>query len=106
MSIKFFDSLRRFEEALIGMSGRASLVAREDWMGTPETDRERCADALTALTAAWNQDPQDLSTLQKMTVQCLEFYVKGELDAGDFAVRDIDEFLSSVRDKAAEAKSR
>lgn len=104
MSRKFFDTLRRFEETLIGMSGRSSMVVREDWMGTPDTDRQRCVVALDALASAWDQSPQDLVTLRQMASRCLELYATGELDAGDFAVRDIDEFLSGVRDRAVAGK--
>jgi hypothetical protein len=104
MSRKFFDALRRFEETHIGMSGRSSMVVREEWMGTPETDQQRCTAALETLASVWNQAPQDLVTLRQMTSRCLDIYVTGELNAGDFAVRDIDEFLSGVRDSAAAVK--
>lgn len=106
MSRKFFDALRRFQEVLTWMSANTTLARREDWMGTPETDRQRCVANLDALAYAWTQAPQDLMTLRQMTSRCLELYATGELDAGHFAVRDIDEFLSGVRDRAVAAKSK
>jgi len=101
MSRSFFDAVRKFLEVLVGMSGRVHLENREDWMGTPESDRERCIRALDAVRSVWDQEPQDLAKLEEMVTRCLAQYAQGELDAGDYAVRDIDEFLSGVKEKAA-----
>ena len=106
MSRAFFNAAAKFLQVLVGMSGRAHLNAREDWMGTPDTDRERCTQAMESLRAIWNQDPQDLAKLDALVTRCLQLYAQGELDAGDYAVRDIDEFLSGVRDRAAATKTK
>jgi hypothetical protein len=98
---EFLEAVREFMEILVGgVSFRAHLAEREDWMGTPESDRERCLQALDAVRAAWNQSPQDLARLQEMTLRSLRHYELGEIDAGDCGVRDIDEFISGVRERA------
>jgi hypothetical protein len=104
MSRKFFDFLRKFEGTLSGMSANTYMEQREEWMGPPERDRQRCAEALENLASVWDQPPQDLETLKQMTARCIDLYALGENDAGHFAVKDIDEFLSGVRDRAVEAK--
>jgi hypothetical protein len=42
--------LRRFEEILIGVTGRA-MLPKEDELITPEDDQARCAKALDALSS-------------------------------------------------------
>lgn len=98
---KLLEAVRKFMEFLVGgVSFRAHLAEREDWMGTPDSDRERCLQALDDVWAAWNQAPQDLAQLREMTLRCLKHYELGDNDAGDFGVRDIDEFIARVRERA------
>jgi hypothetical protein len=61
---------------------------------------------LDVLSAAWTQGPQDLVKLRLLTQRCLELYAQGETDAGAFAVRDIDEFLFGIRERASAAKPK
>lgn len=105
MSRSFFELMRKFEETLTGMSIRA-MFPREDEMSTAESDRERCANSLDVLGAAWTQDPQDLVNLRQLTARCLKLYAQGEVDRGAFAVKDIDEFLFSVRERASADRAK
>lgn len=107
MSRAFFAAAEKLMQTLVGMSVRARQETREDWEGTPESDRERCTQALESLRAVWNQDAGDLAKLDEMVSRCLQFYAQGDVDGGGYAIRDIDEFLSGVRRRAADrAKPR
>jgi hypothetical protein len=106
MSRKFFDVLRRYEEMLTYMSGMARATQREAWQGGPERERMRCARALDELATAWTYEQQDLMTLQQLNQRCLEQYEQGELDAGDFTVRDIQEFLAQLRERVIASTTR
>jgi hypothetical protein len=102
MSRKFFEALRRYEELLTYMSGMAHATKREAWQGGPEAERARCARALDELTVAWDIDQrQELAALQQLNQRCLDQYAQGELDAGDFTVKDIEELVAKLRDKLA-----
>lgn len=68
---KFYEVMRRFEESLIGVTGRA-MPPQDCELITPEEDRERCAKALDGLSAAWLLDPQDLNKLQQLNQQWME----------------------------------
>lgn len=100
MKRSYLEIMRRFEEALIAMSTFAHRTTREEWMGTPKDDRDICLSALADLAVAWTQSPDDLLKLRKLTIECVDQYAKGELDAGDFAAKDIVEFLYDVRERA------
>jgi len=106
MSRAFFTAAEQLMRTLVYMSALARRDTREEWQGTPESNRNDCAQALESLRAVWNQDPGDLAKLDEMVSRCLHLYADGELDAGDYAVRDIDEFLSGVRRQAAAAKAK
>jgi hypothetical protein len=100
MNRSFLELMRKFEENLSGMGANA-LLPQETWIGTPEEYRERCAKALDVLAAAWTQDSQDLVKLQQLTKRCLALFAQGEVDAGLFMVKDIDDFLFGVRQRAS-----
>jgi hypothetical protein len=102
MTVKrsFHQRMRAFEDALIAMSALAQRSTREEWMGTPKDDRDICLKALADLTEGWTESPDDLMKLQKLSEGCVEHYEKGDFDAGDFAVKDIVEFLYNVRERA------
>lgn len=106
MSRAFFTAIENLMRTLTYMSFAARPGNREEWEGPPESDRERCVQALESLRAVWNQPPQELARLDELVTRCLHLYADGELDAGDYAVRDIDEFLSGVRDRAAASKAK
>jgi hypothetical protein len=100
MSRKFFDTLRRYEEVLIYMSGMAHVTKREAWQGGPESDRARCARALDEVTNVWSIGyEQQLARLQQLNQRCLDQYAQGDLEAGDFTVKDIQELLAKLRDE-------
>ena len=79
------------------MSGMAHVTKREAWQDGPEAERTRCARALDDLAAAWDKEHPYLVTLQQLNQRCLEQYEQGELDAGDFTVRAIQECLANLR---------
>jgi hypothetical protein len=103
--VKFYEVMRRFEEALTGVTGRA-MFPQEDELITPEEDRARCGKALDALSAAWLLDPQDLTQLQQLTRRCLELLAQGDVDAALFAAKDVEEHLIDVRERARAAKEK
>lgn len=105
MSRSFLEFMRKFEETLSGMRANA-LLPQETWIGTPEEYRERCAKALDVLSAAWTQDSRDLVKLQQLVKRALEFYAQGEVDAGTFAAKEVDEFLFGVRQRASAARTK
>lgn len=81
------------------MSALAGKTDREAWMGTPKDDRDACLKELSSLAGAWMSSPDDLLKLKRLAKDCIDNYAEGELDAGDFAVKDIVEFLYEVRDQ-------
>lgn len=101
MKRKFLDAMHRFEEALALMSGWARRSQREEWMGTPESDRLRCAASFEALGASWFASQQDLETLRVIVDRCLAHYAGGLLHEGELDVKEIDAFLSGLRDKVS-----
>lgn len=102
MSRKFFDALRRYEEMLTYMSGMAHVTTREAWQGGPDAERARCARSLEELRAVWNVGQQrELDSLQQLNQRCLEEYARGDLDAGDLTVKDIQELVAKLRDRLA-----
>lgn len=105
MNKKFSQALRQFEERLIYMSGMASATQREPWQGSPDDERRRVREAFDVLRRLWDQPAVDLDKLQNLFEHCLQLYESGRNDAGDFAVRDIDELLSGVRERAAKRAS-
>lgn len=105
MNKKLSQALRQFEERLIYMSGMASAHKREPWQGSPEDERQRVREAFELLRVQWDQPACDLERLQALSEQCLQLYESGRNDAGDFAVRDIDQFLSELRDRAVKRTS-
>ena len=101
---KFYEVMRRFEESLIGMTGRA-MLPQEDELITPEEDRARCAKALGDLSAAWILDPRDLTKLQQLTQRCLELLAQGDVNAALFAAKGVEGHLIEVREHARPAKA-
>lgn len=102
---KFYEVMRRFEESLIGVTGRA-MLPQEDELITPEDDRARCAKALDALSAAWILDPRDLTKLQQLTQRCLELLAQGDVNAALFAAKDVELHLIEVRERERTAKEK
>jgi hypothetical protein len=100
---KFHEVMRRFEETLIGVTGRA-MLPREEELITPQDDRKRCAKALEVLSAAWILGPQDLTKLQQLTQRCLELLAQGDVNDALFAAKDIQGHLIEVRERARSAK--
>lgn len=96
---KFYEVMRRFEETLIGVTGRA-MLPQENELITPEDDRARCAKALDALSAAWVLDPQDLAKLQHLNRRCLELLAQGDVNAALFVAKDLQLHLIDVRERA------
>lgn len=107
MSRAFFTAAEQLMRTLVYMRVLAHPGTREEWEGTPESNRDDCAKAMESLRAVWNQDPDDLAKLDEMVSRCLHLYAQGDVDGGGYAIRDIDEFLSGVRRQAAaKAKPR
>lgn len=105
MNKKFSQALRQFEEQLIYMSAMAQATSRERWQGSPEDERKSVRVSFEALRSVWDQPAADFVKLQSLLEHCLQLYEAGHHDAGDFAVRDIDELLSGLRDRAANRNS-
>jgi len=95
----FSEAQYKFLQTLIGMSGGTRLIDREDWMGTPAWERERCVEAMGPMRTHWPFGVEDLARLEDMLTCCLRHYEDGQLDAGDYLVRDIEELLYLVRQK-------
>jgi hypothetical protein len=106
MSRAFFAAVEELMEALVYMSVMARQDTRDEWQGTPESNRDDCAQALESLRSVWNQDPGDMAKLDEMVSRCLQLYAQNDVDGGGLAIRDIDEFLSGVRRQAAAAKTK
>lgn len=102
---KFYEVMRRFEESLIGVTGRA-MPPQDYELITPEEDRARCAKALDALSAAWLLEPQDLKKLQQLNQRCLELLAQGDVNAALFAAKDVQLHLIEVRERARTIKRK
>lgn len=100
---RFYEVMRRFEEALIGVTGRALLPEKHEVI-TPEDDRARCAKALDALSMVWALDPQDLTKLKQLTQGCLELLARGDINAALFAAKEIQDLLTTVREQGRTSK--
>lgn len=96
---KFYEVMRRFEETLIGVTGRA-MLPQEDEPITPQDDRARCAKTLDALSAAWVIDLQDLAKLQQLNKRCLDLLAQGDVNAALFVAKEIQLHLIEVRERA------
>lgn len=107
MSRKFLETLRRYEEMLTYMSGMAHAKKREAWQGEPESERARCARSLEELAVAWVIGrEEELVMLQQLNRRCLDQYARGDLDAGDFTVRDIQELVAKLRETMTAESAR
>ncbi|CAN7719681.1 hypothetical protein [Variovorax paradoxus] len=102
---KFYELMRRFEESLIGVTGRA-MPPQDYELITPEKDRARCAKALDALSATWILEPQDLTKLQQLNQRCLELLKQGDVNAALFAAKDVQLHLIEVRERARPSKGK
>lgn len=102
---RFYQVMRKFEETLIGVTGRA-MFPQEDALITPEDDRARCAKALDALSAAWVLKPQDLAKLQRLNQQCLDLLAQGDVNAALFAAKDVQLHLIEVRERVRPGKGK
>ena len=102
---KFYQVMRKFEETLIGVTGRA-MLPQEDELITPEEDRARCAKALDALSAAWVLEPEDLTKLQHLNQRCLELLAQGDVNAALFAAKDVQLHLIEVRERVRPIKGK
>ena len=102
---KFYEVMRRFEESLIGVTGRA-MPPQDYGLITPEEDRARCAKALDVLSAAWILEPQDLTKLQQLNQRCLELLTQGDVNAALFAAKDVQLHLIEVRERARPSKGK
>ena len=100
---KFYEVMRRFEESLIEVTGRA-MPPQDYELITPEQDRARCAKALDALSAAWVLEPQDLTKLQQLNQRCLELLAQCDVNAALFAAKDVQLHLIEVRERARPIK--
>lgn len=99
MSKKAFrKGLENFEGAMLLMQVRERRrTGLAFYDPTPEELREDCLKEFEALRLVWNKDPLQFERLEVLLASCLQAYIAGELDKGDFIVKDMHEIIWNAR---------